>query len=109
MHAPMFPILESSLKSSKKPRFEQNSHTLFILIDDEPAACAIGRINIKRAFKIAEVLTFSEPAEGLKFLYNLNDIVKNYDAVIALIDLNMPKMTGFDILERLTNFRNWLP
>ena len=65
-------------------------HIRIVLIDDD---ITIGRV-IKRTFRHYDIVTFNDSVEGLKYINdNLPDIV--------MLDLNMPKMTGVEILQVL--------
>jgi CheY-like chemotaxis protein len=77
--------------SSEKP--------LFILIDDDPINNSISRLTIMNAISAVEVIVFSDPILGLRFL---KDHFKLHTATstVLLLNLNMPFMTGWEFLDR---------
>lgn len=73
---------------------------LFILIDDDPANNLVCKINLRKAFPEIESVAFEKPNEGLDFI--LTEI-REHDPgqFIIFLDINMPQLSGFDILDRL--------
>lgn len=77
---------------------------LVMLIDDDSVCNRINQIIIKKKFKSYdvneyEVLSFQKPVEGLKYLIKS---LKNkvYRKILVLLDINMPVMTGWELLEQ---------
>lgn len=64
-----------------------------LIIDDEPAAVKTLELMIKRYVpEIEELRSTNDPAEGIHLL-------KTYQPQILFLDIQMPVMTGFDILK----------
>lgn len=82
---------------------------LFVVIDDDISNNLICKININRVFKQSEVRSFEQPQQGLEFIQALNASSVNKRNVIVFLDLNMPAMNGFDVLDQITSARHPLP
>lgn len=78
-----------------------NADLNILLVDDDE----IDRESVLRAFKAAEipnpVTTASNGLEALKILRGLDPDVTLGRPAMVLLDLNMPKMNGFEFLEEL--------
>jgi CheY-like chemotaxis protein len=74
----------------------------FILIDDEAAHNLICKININRVFKNAEVISFTYPPDGLDYIKK--GMATEHEPTILLLDLNMPLMDGFEVLDEVGTF-----
>jgi CheY-like chemotaxis protein len=72
----------------------------FIIVDDDPTNNFITKRVIKKISPHADVITFTDPEEGLDCI--LSTIVKpNSGEAILLLDINMPTMTGWQFIEHL--------
>jgi CheY-like chemotaxis protein len=79
-----------------------NEVTIIMVEDDEGHARLIER-NIRRAGVNNEIVPFGNGSEALKFLFGPDgsgSVNKNRPMLI-LLDLNLPDMTGIDILKRI--------
>lgn len=85
---------------------ESNDDFLFILIDDDPSNNIICSINIRKVFKHAEIVSFELPLEGLEYLLSLNEKLISDRNVVLLLDINMPILSGFDVLDQMQNAAN---
>ena len=74
---------------------------IFISIDDDEVFNMISEHNIKADYPDAEVHTFLYPEKGLDFLRD--EIVDGADYIV-LLDINMPTMTGWEVLEAIEDF-----
>lgn len=81
------------------------STPLFIVIDDDKAYNYICRIMISKVFRQADIHAFENPEEGLEFIYSLNDSSHPLHAreTVLFLDINMPGLNGFDVLDNLYN------
>lgn len=73
----------------------------FLIIDDDPANNILCISSIKKTFAEAEVKAFTEPEEGINYIehtYRENPV-----PTILFLDLNMPTLTGWDVLNRFQN------
>lgn len=72
-------------------------HTV-LLIDDEKIDQMMYRRVIQRSGLVQTVLSFQYADEALEFLKGCPDM--RFDAIF--LDINMPRMSGFEFLERAT-------
>jgi CheY-like chemotaxis protein len=71
----------------------------FIVIDDDPLNNTICRLTIKKALGVAEVKTFTDPVEGLRYIEDQYSVAQEGFTVLFL-DINMPIMNGWEFLEK---------
>ena len=67
----------------------------FVLIDDDPVSNLLARNIIKRHLPLAEFTIFTDPLAALMYLE------KNTAKVNLLLDINMPVLSGWDVLEKI--------
>ena len=72
----------------------------FILFDDNRSINALNKMIITKVIEGAEVITFNEPEEGLKFIESFIREEINRKTVIFL-DINMPNMDAWEFLRNL--------
>ncbi|MGB0167235.1 MAG: response regulator [Luteibaculum sp.] len=72
-----------------------------VLIDDDRLVNFINTNLIKKEFPEFEIIEFTNPQDGLKYLKDL-PCTKNH---IVLLDINMPVLNGWQFLERLEKER----
>ncbi len=74
------------------------SVTIVMIEDDEGHARLIEK-NLRRAGVFNEVMHFENGTAGLAYLFEARAV--NPNPLLILLDLNLPDMTGIDILTRL--------
>jgi CheY-like chemotaxis protein len=76
----------------------------YIVIDDDPHNNLSCTIAIKSAVSHADIQCFTVPEDGLEYIES--EYVKNNEAVptVLFLDINMPSMTGWEVLERFKDF-----
>lgn len=79
----------------------------FILIDDDPATNMVGKIILRKVYKESNTLTFNESAEGMDFL--VKEVENLNSPTVVFLDLNMPRYSGFDILNKLNETPSCCP
>jgi two-component system, chemotaxis family, chemotaxis protein CheY len=74
----------------------------FIVIDDDPVSNNISKMYLRKMFPDASIKTFTDPQEGLDYiLAHFED--PNADKAALFLDINMPFLSGWDILDRFVN------
>jgi DNA-binding response OmpR family regulator len=75
--------------------------TIVMIEDDEGHARLIER-NIRRSGINNEIVPFSNGTDALKYLLgNGTSVARKGEALLILLDLNLPDMTGLDILRQV--------
>ncbi len=78
--------------------------TIVMIEDDEGHARLIEK-NIRRAGVNNEIVPFTNGTEAVSFLFGADGSgeVSTHRHLLILLDLNLPDMTGVDILEKIKN------
>jgi len=75
----------------------------FLIIDDDPCNNFVCELVIKRAVADVDVQTFTQPTMAIDYIKN--EYSQNADVpTIVFLDINMPDMTGWDVLETFNTF-----
>ena len=74
-----------------------------VMIEDDEGHARLIEKNIRRAGVSNEILPFANGTEGLKYLLGEDGsgTVSAGRQLLILLDLNLPDMTGIDILEKI--------
>lgn len=75
----------------------------FILIDDLPMNNMLCSLYILKIFPKADIQTFTDPREGLEYIRTKNTGTGVHETIVFL-DLKMPMLTGWDVLEKIAGF-----
>lgn len=70
-----------------------------IMIEDDPGHARLIEKNIRRAGVNNKISHFESGTEALRYLFQ--PVVRDNGPVLVLLDLNLPDMSGTDILEKL--------
>lgn len=82
--------------------------TKFIVIDDDSINNFLVKGVLKQLNPIAEIDCYTDPETALNHLISLKR--EDYKNTIIFLDLNMPVLNGWDILDKLSeNFGDQLP
>jgi CheY-like chemotaxis protein len=71
----------------------------FIVIDDDPINNIVCRNVLQISRPGSRIQTFTDPEAGLEFIRSLGAVAGEFEAILFL-DLNMPVLTGWDVLKR---------
>jgi len=74
----------------------------YILVDDDALCNEVSRMILEDAFGEVDIKAFTRPEEGLKFIES--EYAKNSGHTILFLDLNMPRINGWEFLERYEKF-----
>ena len=73
----------------------------FIVNDDDPLNNTICRLTIKKALGAVDVVTFTDPTQGLQYIDTEYSNPEDTDAsTVLFLDINMPVMNGWEFLEK---------
>ena len=77
-----------------------NNLQRILLIDDDAGNNTVSRIFLKRVVLETEIVAFTEPEKGLQYISS-EYIVKPVKTIL-LLDINMPVLSGWDVLEKFS-------
>jgi CheY-like chemotaxis protein len=80
------------------------AHPHFLVIDDDPINNMICTHTIKSATGDNVTRCFTIPEEGLEYIENEFAKKGGSSPTILFLDINMPSMTGWDVLDKLKGF-----
>lgn len=76
-------------------------NTNILIVDDEPANILL-LVKILQAHGYTNIVSTSDPLKSV-------ELYKNNDSGLVLLDINMPEMSGYEVLnelKKLSNFNN---
>ncbi|MES2778360.1 MAG: response regulator [Bacteroidota bacterium] len=79
--------------------FQKNAQQ-YILIDDDVLSNRISTFIIKSVDKGSQVTDFTDGLMALEYIRSNNDKMMGCPPTIVLLDINMPKLNGWDFLEK---------
>ena len=71
-----------------------------LLIEDDPGHARLIEKNVRRAGVSNDIHHVSDGTTALSHLFGRGEAIKN-DPILVLLDLNLPDMSGIDILARI--------
>ena len=79
------------------------SHVTIIMIEDDEGHARLIEKNIRRAGVLNDIIGFPDGTQAVEFLFGPDGTgsVHAGRALLVLLDLNLPDMTGVDILKRI--------
>jgi CheY-like chemotaxis protein len=82
---------------------DSNNVARFMIIDDDPINNHICTKYIQLAFPGAHTISFTDPQKGLDHIHSAHDLPAQGKAIL-LLDINMPGLNGWEVLERFAHF-----
>jgi CheY-like chemotaxis protein len=78
-------------------------HVTIIMIEDDEGHARLIEKNIRRAGVRNEIVSFPDGTSAISYLFGADGsgVQHGGRALLILLDLNLPDMSGFDILKRL--------
>ena len=73
-----------------------------LLFDDDAGNNLISKIFLRKIFPSVETIAFADPEKGLEYI--ANEYTDSPAQTIILLDINMPHLSGWDVVERFANF-----
>ncbi|WP_292051041.1 MULTISPECIES: response regulator [unclassified Brevundimonas] len=70
-----------------------------VMIEDDHGHAKLIEKNIRRANIANDIVHFDNGGDGVDYL--LSDEVRNHSSILILLDLNLPDMSGVDILQKV--------
>ncbi|GLQ56186.1 response regulator [Devosia nitrariae] len=80
-----------------------SEHVTIVMIEDDEGHARLIEKNIRRAGVRNEIVQFSDGTSALEYLFDTEGQNAGHTgrALLILLDLNLPDMSGIDILKRL--------
>ncbi len=74
-----------------------------ILVEDEPSHARLMEINLRHAGVENEIVKLEDGLQALEYLMGSGEFEgsKPPESLVVLLDLNLPRMTGHELLERV--------
>ncbi len=71
-----------------------------LLVEDDPGHARLIEKNVRRAGVVNEIRHVDDGTKALEYLFGKGDGARS-DPMLVLLDLNLPDMSGLDILARI--------
>lgn len=71
----------------------------FIIIDDDETTLFYSSVVLKKFFYYSEVISFKSPSKAVEYFYGT--FTANPRETVVLLDINMPGLSGWDVLDKL--------
>jgi two-component SAPR family response regulator len=82
---------------------EESTLPNFIIIDNDELTIVICNMLIKKLVPVAATMAFSKPVEALDFIKTNYSGETNIETIV-LLDITMPFLNGWQVLDELMNF-----
>ncbi|MBN8554958.1 MAG: response regulator [Deltaproteobacteria bacterium] len=87
-------------------KFSQQRPLMLITVDDDPDQINLIQGLCKEMWSDLAFKAFTSGEELLSYFFQIQNLPHSYDQVI-LLDVNMPKMSGFETLEEIRRMRDF--
>lgn len=78
-----------------------NEHMLILLVEDNPEDVIMARITLKDINIKNPVVVVSDGEEALDYLYKRGEYADAISPDLIILDLNLPKISGYDVLKEI--------
>ncbi len=80
-----------------------SEHVRIVMIEDDEGHARLIEKNIRRAGVLNEIVGFENGTKAVEFLFGSDGSgkVHHHNALLIMLDLNLPDMSGVDILKRV--------
>ncbi len=73
----------------------------YVVIDDDASTLFLCKVIIQRTFKNMEVVSYDDPQNAVNYFET--EFVQKPVEVVVVLDINMPDLSGWDVLDILAN------
>ena len=94
----------SGFVESSPPLNTANDHCRVLLVDDNPDDQTEARKRLLKSDRVEDIVFFNDGTELIKYLYDQgfhDRSAWSLTPMVIVLDLNMPRMNGFDVLAEL--------
>ncbi len=77
----------------------ERSEKTILLVEDDPGHARLIKKNLRRCGVASDIVTMDDGQKAVDFLTAIDTVV--IDQLLVLLDLNMPVMDGYQVLQRI--------
>jgi CheY-like chemotaxis protein len=80
--------------------------TKVLLLEDNKMDMLLTKMVLNKANYCKEIISFEDPVEALSFFTSIDEQKDVVFPDLIILDINLPKMNGFQFLEKVKKFKN---